>query len=234
LLEEKYYTVSVIVPNHNRSIDAIRASVPRNVELFEVYLGMERSRQRNIGIMHSKGKYLLILDSDQSISEGLIDECLELMEQGYSALYIPEVIVASSFFGRVRAFEREFYTGTAIDVPRFVRRDCCPLFNEDLNGPEDADFGNRIKGERAVTRGVLYHHDDISFVEYCRKKTYYTKSMARYKELWPDDPCLSLRYRCWTVFVSGGKWKRLLRHPILTLGIIFVLGVRGWIYYRCR
>lgn len=230
-MQEKQYEVSVVVPNHTRSIEAIRASVPRNVELFEVYLGMERSRQRNIGIMHSKGKYLLILDSDQSISEGLIDECLELMEQGYSALYIPEVIVASSFFGRVRAFERWFYTGTAVDVPRFVRRDCCPLFNEDLNGPEDADFGNRIKGERAVTRGVLYHHDDISFVEYCRKKTYYTKSMARYKELWPDDPCLSLRYRCWTVFTEKGKWKMLLRHPILALGIVFVLLTRGIIYY---
>ena len=85
-----------------------------------------------------------------------------MMEQGYDCLYIPEVIIAKSFFGRIRAFERTFYTGTAIDVPRFVRKECCPMFNEELTGPEDADWGNRIPGKRGITQNVLYHYDDIS------------------------------------------------------------------------
>jgi hypothetical protein len=147
-------------------------------------------------------------------------------------VYVPEIIVAKSFFGKIRKFEREFYTGTFIDVPRVVARNCCPRFNEELHGPEDADFGNKIKGVRAISKNVLYHHDDISFIDYCRKKIYYTKSMKKYAELNPTDPCLDLKYRGFDVFVERGKWKKLIAHPILTLGVIFLLAVRGIIYAR--
>lgn len=229
---------SVVIPNHNRDIEPIiqslASSTQTKIDVNIVNWGMERSYQRNAAIRSADGNAILVLDSDQTVSPGLIKECWELINMGYSCVYIPEVIVANSFFGRIRAFEREFYTGTAIDVPRFVRRDCCPLFDETLHGPEDSDWGNRIPGLRATSKSVLYHHDDISFGEYCRKKAYYTKSMKRYSEKWPKDPCLNFKYRCWTVFTEKGKWKKLLRHPILTLGIIFVLITRGVIYYANR
>lgn len=226
--------VSVVCPNHGRDISKLKASLIMSdypSELVEIDRGMERSVQRNIGIKEATGDIILWLDSDQSVSPKLIRECVELIQCGISAVYIPEVIVAKSFFGKIRAFERTFYTGTAIDVPRAVLKKVCPMFNTELNGPEDADFGRRIPGIKVVSRNVLYHHDDISFLEYCRKKAYYTKSMRRYAELNPDDPCLKLSYRCWTVFVENRKLLRLLRHPILTIGIIFLLAVRGAIYY---
>lgn len=223
--------VSVVVANHGRDLTVLKESLPLYVEFIEVNLGMERSAQRNIGIQRAKGDIILWLDSDQSISEGLIEEIIDKIRCGYTAVYIPEIIVAKSFFGKIRKFEREFYTGTAIDVPRAVARLQCPLFDETLNGPEDADFGQRIRGMKSTTKLPLYHHDDISFSEYCKKKAYYSKSMARYKEKWPDDKCLNLKYRCFDVFVENGKWKKLLRHPILTLGVIFLLITRGFIYY---
>jgi glycosyltransferase involved in cell wall biosynthesis len=229
--------ISVIVPNHGRDIENLTEAIERSpvqedvdVEIIFINHFGERSRQRNIGINAAKGDYFLILDSDQSISPGLLMECCKLMKSGYSCVYIPEVIIADSFFGRIRAFERQFYTGTAIDVPRFVRRDCCPMFDENMIGPEDADWGNRIEGFRATSKDVLYHHDDISFREYCRKKAYYTKSMRRYAEKWPGDPCLDIKYRCWTVFVEKGKWRKLIRHPVLAICIIFIILVRGVIY----
>ena len=223
---------SVIVPNHNRDLTKLKASLPKDVEFIEINQGLERSAQRNIGIEKSTGKYLLILDSDQSISPGLVRECEHLMSAGFSSVYIPEIIVVKSFFGRIRKFEREFYTGTAVDVPRFVRKDCCPKFDLRLSGPEDADWGNRIKGLRAISQNPLYHHDDIGFWAYCQKKAYYTQSMRKYAELWPDDKCLKLWYRCFWVFVEDGKWRKLIRHPVLMLGIIFLLIVRGIIYAR--
>jgi len=51
-----------------------------------------------------------------------------------------------------------------------VLRKYCPLFDENMSGPEDADWGNKIKGFRAVTKAVLYHNDDIGFWDYCKKK----------------------------------------------------------------
>jgi len=227
--------VSVIIPNHNRNIepiiDSLVATKYPGIDVNIVNWGMERSYQRNAAIGESFGDMLLILDSDQTISPGLIKECVDLINQGYSCVYIPEIIIAKSFFGKIRAFERSFLDGTHVDVPRFVKKSSCPRFDESMSGPEDADWGQRIKGLRAVSKNVLYHHDDISFFEYCRKKAYYTKSMKNYMSKWPKDPCINFKYRCWTVFTEKGKWKRLLRHPILTLGVCFLLAVRGIIFY---
>lgn len=228
--------ISIVVPNHNRDLsvlkESIRRSTYKDVELIVVNLGYERSKQRNIGIEKAKGDAILWLDSDQSISPNLILECSEILKTGVSAIFVPEVIVARSFFGRIRAFERSFLTGTAVDVPRVVLKRICPRFDETLAGPEDADFGQKIPGIKTVSRNVLYHHDDIGFLEYCKKKAYYTKSMARYRERYPFDPCLNLKYRCFQVYVENGKWKRLLMHPILTIGIVFLLIVRGIIYAK--
>lgn len=228
---------SVVVANHGRDLTTLKKSLPRNVEFIEVNLGMERSAQRNIGIQRATGDIILWLDSDQSISPYLIEEIEHLFSMGYRALYIPEIIIAKSLFGKVRAFERTFYTGTAIDVPRAVCKKICPLFDETLHGPEDADFGQVIKRRTSMirtTERVLYHHDDISPVEYFRKKSYYAKSLRRYKEKWPNDKCLDAKYRCFTVFVEKGKWKKLLCHPILTIGVLVILMMRTVIYLRNR
>ena len=221
---------SVIVANHGRDTSVLRASLPPGVEYIEINQGLERSVQRNMAIKQAKGDIIIWLDSDQSLGPGVVKECENLIRTGYTAIYIPEIIVADSFFGRIRAFERTFLTGTAVDVPKAILKRCCPLFSEELHGPEDADFGNRIIGLRAVSKNVLFHHDDIDFKSYCEKKSYYSKSMDRYKELNPDDPCLNIWYRCVTVYTEKGKWKKLLRHPIYTVGIIFLLIARGYIY----
>jgi glycosyltransferase involved in cell wall biosynthesis len=231
---KKPVKVSVVVPNHGRDLTTLKASLPIKTELIEVNRGLERSVQRNIGIQQASGDAFLILDSDQSISPNLIPECVDLINMGYSSVYIPEVLVVKSFFGKIRKFEREFYTGTAVDVPRFVRRDCCPLFDETLTGPEDADWGNRIPGLRAVSKNVLYHHDDIGCIEYFKKKMYYSKSMEDFKRKNPNDRVLNIRYRCWSVFTDNGKWKKLVRHPLLTMGIIIIIFIRGIIYVTNR
>ncbi len=202
-------------------------------DLQIIDVGKERSAQRNIGLKQCKADYILILDSDQSISRNLIEECLYLFSIGYSAIYIPEIIVATSWFGKIRKFEREFYTGTAIDVPRFVKKNC-PKFDESLNGPEDSAWGHELNGIRAISKNVLYHHDDVGVFEYFRKKAYYTKSMNLYAKKYPKDRCLDWRYRCFTVFTERGKWKKLIRHPLLTLGVMAIVFVRGIIYLTRR
>jgi glycosyltransferase involved in cell wall biosynthesis len=230
--------ISIVVANHGRDLSALKDSIDKSthkdVEFIEINRGFERSKQRNMGIQESTGDAILWLDSDQTISLDLLKEINWLLKIGYSSIYIPEIIVGTSFFARIRAFERSFLTGTAVDVPRAILKRCMPLFDESLVGPEDADLGQRIKGLRTTTDSVLYHHDDVSFLEYCRKKAYYTKSMRAYAAKWPKDKCLDLKYRCFTVFVENRKWQKLVRHPILSIGIAFVIIVRGIIYYANR
>jgi glycosyltransferase involved in cell wall biosynthesis len=227
--------VSVIVPNHGRDLTKLIDSVNKSTvipELIVIDIGKERSEQRNIGIKKAMGDALLILDSDQSISPDLIAECIGLIRCGYSAIYIPEIIVAKSLFGQIRKFERWFYTGTAVDVPRFVLKKACPMFDTEQKGTEDSDWDRRIVGLRTISKNVLYHHDDINIFEYFKKKDYYAKSLNRYRERNPDDIILNPIYRCLTVYTEKSKWKHLIRHPILTFFLIIIIAIRAIIYYK--
>ena len=229
--------VSVVVPNHGRDISAIRQVVDymaEYVELIEVDVGLERSAQRNIGIEKAKGEFLFILDSDQVPTTMLIDECLDIMKKnpGCNGIFIPETIRGEDWFTKLRNFERQFYTGTCIDVVRFVRKKTCPQFDETMSGPEDADWDLRIPPVKLTSINDLYHDDQIPLITYLRKKAYYTKSMRRFQELHPDAKVLKPWYRVFGVFLEHGKWKRLLRHPIMALKIYLLIIARAFIYLR--
>jgi len=226
--------VSIVVPTHGyRDLSHLKNSIEnslyKNYELIIVNRNQERSLQRNYGIDLAKGEFLLWLDSDQGISPFLLTECVSMMQKGYDALYVPEIIVADSFFGKIRAFERTFYTGTPIDCVRFLRLPC-PRFDTELHGPEDSDFDRQVKGKRGITKASLYHYDDIPMSEYFKKKAYYAKSLKAFLEKNPGDKCLNPWYRCIGVFVEQGKWKSIIRRPILSIGIFFIISLRGIIY----
>ena len=236
--------ISIVVANNGRSLTELYQSIENSrVKVDGLFIedrGLERSAQRNLAIQNAIAKYgikdhaIMWLDSDQSINPYLIGECKNLLVMGYAALYIPEIIIADSWFGKIRKFEREFYTATHVDVPRCVLAEACPLFDEGQSGTEDADWGNQVKGVRGTTASPLYHHDNIQPKEYFRKKAYYAESLGRFAARNPLDPVLNLKYRCWTVFTEQGKWRKLLRHPILSVGIILMLIGRGVIYARSK
>lgn len=146
------------------------------------------------------------------------------------AIYLPEIIVTDGWFGRFRNWERQFYTGTLVDVPRFVRRIDCPLFDETLHGPEDSDWDRQVGGKRGISHFPFYHHDKVGLMGYLRKKAYYAKSLKRYSVKNPNDKVLTFKYRCWDIFVENGKWIELIRHPIRTIQLITLLFARGLIY----
>ncbi|MBA7695275.1 hypothetical protein ES703_103897 [subsurface metagenome] len=148
----------------------------------------------------------------------------------YIALYIPERIVGNSFWVRVRDFERSFYNATVIDCVRFVRRDGfleIGGFDKNLTGPEDWDFDRRIKetGKVGIIDVPLYHNEGgFNLKKYLKKKGYYSQFFNKYIQKWGrNDPIIKKQfgfwYRYFGVFIENKKWKRLTRHPLLTIGI---------------
>ena len=228
--------VSIIIPTHQgRNLDqvlgAIAKSEYRNVEVVVVSEGKERSAQRNIGIDRAKGQYLLFLDSDMVITPTLIRNCLSLIYHCHG-IYIPEIIKTKGLFGRVRNWERQFYTGTAVDAVRFVRADKCPRFDEGMSGPEDSDWDRRIEHKMVLKNDCFYHYEDIGFIGYFKKKAYYAESMNKFNKANPGDKVVNFKYRCWTVFTENGKWKRLF-HPFVFI-LALTIFLRGLIYLRRR
>jgi glycosyltransferase involved in cell wall biosynthesis len=231
-----YPKVSVIVPivkndpHIEECIEAIKASTYKNVEIIVVDEGLERSAQRNIGMRRASGKYYLILDSDQMLTPHVIHNCVTKMRDGYVGIYIPEIITTKGWFGRLRDWERQFYTGTLVDVVRFVKSDC-PKFDETLHGVEDSSWERQILGEKSICDFHLNHHDKCGVIKFLKKKAYYAKSLNNYKEKNPNDRLLTLKYRCWDVFTENGKWKELFKRPHYAFGVALLLLARGIIYH---
>lgn len=196
--------------------------------------GPERSAQRNFGVQQAKGKYILYLDSDMTLSPGVIKECVDKCESGgYIALYIPERIIGEGFWIKVRDFERGFYTATCIDAVRFVRKDKfleTGGFDETLTGPEDWDFDRRIGliGKTAVINACLYHNEDnFDLKKYVKKKLYYIRDFDRYTLKWGRQDRMIKRqmgpgYRYFGIFLEKGKFWRLFSHPFLSLAMYFL------------
>jgi glycosyltransferase involved in cell wall biosynthesis len=195
--------------------------------------GPERSSQRNLGAKVSNGKYILYLDADMVLSSGLIEECVEKCEhEAIDALYIPERIIGHGFWVKVRDFERSFYTGSVIDAVRFVRKDLFEKvngFDEDLVGPEDWDFDKRLRqvGRTGKIHGELYHNEGkFNISHYLKKKQYYAGGIQEYVQKWARDEetvrQTGILYRFVGVFVEKGKWRKLVKHPILTMAMYYL------------
>ena len=63
--------------------------------------------------------------------------------------------------------------------------------------------------------------------DYLNKKSYYAASFDKYVEKWGKDDedikkQLGFYYRLIGVFIEQGKWKKLIRRPVLTLGMYYL------------
>lgn len=193
--------------------------------------GPERSAQRNFGVAQAATPFVLYLDADMRLSPTVLEECLHVVDAdpGIVALYIPEKVVGSGFWIAVRNFERSFYDATVIDAVRFIRRDAFLAiggFDGSLCGPEDWDLDRRLAahGRFALISSPLYHDEGaFSFRHYLRKKSYYARSFDAYARKWNHDAVVRKQLGAWYrfvgVFIEHGKWRRLLRHPLLACGM---------------
>jgi len=111
-------------------------------------------------------------------------------------------------------------------------------FDENLIGPEDWDFDRRVRGigKVSIIDSPVYHNEgEFSFRRYVNKKAYYAKSFDKYIKKWPGEDSvikqqLGLGYRYVGVFVENGKWKRLIRNPVLTVSMYVLRVIIGRMY----
>ena len=209
--------------------------------------GPERSAQRNLGWRTAAAEWVIILDADMILPSETLDEIISIASTPSAAdrpqaYWIPEVRTGSGIRTKARNFERSFYDGTAIDALRLFNKSVLEKtggYDENLiAGPEDWELDIRVLATGAcceVLRHHLVHNErELSFGRLMAKKAYYSKSMAAYQAKWAGHPALKkqfgLFYRYLGVFVENGKWRRLLRHPILAAVMYFERIAVGFVY----
>ena len=229
--------LEIIVVDNNSTDNTVKIAKRFTDNVYNK--GPERSAQRNFGVEKAKGKYILYLDADMMLSKNVIKECVNKCEkENYIALYIPERIIGKGFWVKVRDFERSFYNATCIDAVRFINRDKfleIGGFDENFFVAEDWDFDRRIKeiGKISIISAPLCHNEgEFNLEHYFKKKSYYSKTLDKYIQKWgKDDPIvkkqLGFWYRYFGVYVEDGRWKRLITHPLLSLGMYFLRAMVG-------
>ena len=223
--------VEIIVVDNSSTDDTKAIATSLNAKVFDK--GPERSTQRNLGWREASSEWVLVLDADMIVPEALIGELFESVRGDVDAYWIPEVRTGRGIRVRARNFERGFYNGTAIDALRFFRRGVLEKtggYDENLiAGPEDWELDIRILAAGAkcrVLRNHLLHNEKrLTLVAMLKKKAYYSRSMAAYRAKWPGHPAVKKQFSFWYrfvgVFTENGKWKKLLRHPVLASVMYF-------------
>ena len=226
--------------------------------------GPERSAQRNLGWQTAAAEWVIVLDADMILPEETITEILGIAGEDFRretgdgrrglksevssplAYWIPEVRTGSGIRVKARNFERSFYDGTCIDALRLFHKSVLEKtggYDENLiAGPEDWELDIRVLATGAKC-AVLKHHlihneKQLTLKRMLEKKAYYTKSMADYQAKWKDHPALrkqfGLYYRFIGVFIENGKWRKLIRHPILAFVMYFERFAVGLTYLLNR
>ena len=243
--------VEIIVVDNSSTDDTKRIAADLGAKVLDK--GPERSAQRNLGWRTASSDWIIVLDADMILPPETIGEILlqsnnpPIQQSNNSPLayWIPEVRTGSGLRLKARNFERSFYDGTCIDGLRMIRRDLLEKvggYDENLVACEDWDLDRRLIAAGAVTgmlKGHLIHNEaKQGLKKFLKKKAYYSTSVAAYRNKWNDDAIcrrqFGLGYRFFGVFVENGKWRKLLRHPILAAVMYFERVMVGFTYLMNR
>lgn len=199
-------------------------------------LQAERAKAKNLGISKSHGRFLLFVDSDMELNSHVIEECLKicLSNDKIAGVIIPERSVGSGFWIKVRDFERSFYENSVIESARFFRKkDALQVggFDENYVFYEESTLHQKIENLGLTVNArsssfILHHEEGFNLRKWLLKKKYYVGTAkeysVKYNTYWKQQTSISYRLG---LFVSHGKWKRLSRHPILTVGLFTLKGL---------
>ena len=197
LAESTYSHLEVIVNDDVNSSDDTQQLARAFTGLSVRYLrtNCSRAQGRLDAVEQAEGDILLHLDSDMTVSPGLVAECVELLGTGCDALVIPEVSHGQGFWARCKVLEKALYQG--VEALESVR--CLPTalykkvggHDPELVFSEDKDLDLRLRA-RGITIGrtsQVIHHDEgqVSLVGVLRKRWQTTQGAERFAEKHPDS-----------------------------------------------
>lgn len=139
LLTQTFKPLEIIIVGEEEEISVIRFSSPKNsnINIRKIFASVDKNEARNIGILNSKGNYILYVDHDMRADKRLLENCFNKISI-CDALIIPEKSNRPGFWGNCKRLERELIVYDLHTVtPRFYKKS---LFDKNEK-PFDSKFG---------------------------------------------------------------------------------------------
>ena len=190
-----------------------------------------------------KPDYIYIIDSDMILEDRLVEKCVSYMTEypKIGSLVIPERAFTThdNFFSKVKVFERNvvnragrFLGKTSIEAARFWRMEEYDwsgginfnqiAFEETQPTIRYLEQGGVI--ERAQFTGVAHNEKRVTLENILQKKRYYFSVMD--KTLQSENDGFMKAVKRWYFFrgvlYRGENLIEYIKHPILTLGMIYM------------
>jgi len=224
----------IVVDNHSKDKTGQIAQLYGNVYIK----GPERCSQRNYGTSKASGDFFFFIDSDMELEPEVVDECVhEVLNRNIDAIVIPEISVGDGFWTRCKALERSCYIkDSLIEAARFIKKKAFLEVNgydENLVAAEDWDLSLRIKKAgfsfSRINALIKHHEGRLNLKNTIRKKYSYGLTISRYIEKHKEES----KKQFMLIRPSYLRnYKRLLQHPVLTMGFIIMktceLGAFTW------
>ena len=223
--QQTYKPLEIIVVDNNSKDQTVAISKLFTKNIYQH--GPERSAQRNFGAAKAKGAYLFFLDADMELRPEAIASSVASADKDCQAVIVKEIFIGRGFWSKCKALEKTSYSDSGeAEAARFYTRKLFLQLNgydEQLTGPEDMDMHHRAAAFTSFARtGIILHYDEhISYVQFLKKRYYYSLSLRRY---FTKNPKAQQQEFHFIRKAYLKNWKLFLKHPILALGF-FVLRI---------
>lgn len=223
--EQTYPKIETIVVDKRSTDDTLNIAESHGARILTLD-AWERAEQMNLGAEAARGEYMYIVGSDFRLEPEIVEEAVEILQEGYGAVVTHNTSDPSvSYWSRVRKFERDMYKGDELNVgARFLRTaDFLRLggYDEKLVAGEDYDFHNRMLREGfeiGSTDAVEIHlGEPRTLREVAKKNFYYGRTFPGFLAKNPDRGWRQLS-PIRPAFIRN--YREFLRHPVLALSFL--------------
>jgi len=224
---QTYKNIEVIVVDGGSKDNTIPIAKSFNTKIIELNIP-SMTKQTNVGIANSCGKYIYRLDSDVVLSQTVVEECVQKCKVencgGVATYWGPDESI--SFWAKVRKFEKDCYKyDSKRNVARFYQKEVIEMiggYNDQLTAGEDYDVQNKLLNNGfkilfAESEGL--HLGEPRYLSHIiRKNYYYGKTINRFLYQNREKGLIQVS----PIRISLIKeWKKFILHPVLLLGFIF-------------